>query len=51
MHSFDPTILIKNPMESLCFLQALYLNYNIELIISLEQLQDTLDEYLRHVTQ
>lgn len=44
MHSFDPTIFLKNTTESLCFLQTLYLTYNIELIYFLEQLEEILDE-------
>jgi|GEM_PF-2074077 len=44
MHSFDPTVFLKNTTASLCFLQTLYLNYNIELIDFLEQLEEILDE-------
>ena len=44
MHSFDPTLYLKNTTGSLCFLQTLYLNYNIELIDFLEQLKEMLDE-------
>ena len=44
MHSFDPTIFHKNTTGSFCFLQTLYLNFKIDLIDFLEQLEEILDE-------
>ena len=44
MHSFGPTIFLKNTTESLCFLQTLHLNFNLDLIDFLEQLEEILAE-------